>query len=178
MSTPSEEEARAELAQRLRKTYLTTPATRGMDFPRWEAVADEAIAALASRVSIPPSEVEPVAWAIRGRATGRIREITDDDEYADECRAFYDVIPLVPAVPVPPTEPAEHGMLPGSHEHGGAQCRCGAPWDRWNDRCTSMPAPTEPETLAPMSPVFEDALTDDEWVERRLAAPTEPEEKK
>lgn len=37
--------------------------------------------------------------------------------------------------------------------------------------------PTEPETLAPMSPVFEDSLTDDEWVERRLAAPTEPEEK-
>lgn len=46
----------------------------------------------------------------------------------------------------------------------------------------SVPAvpvpPTEPETLAPMSPVFEEALTDDEWVERRLAAPKEPEEKR
>lgn len=40
---------------------------------------------------------EPVAWAIRGRKTGRIREVTTDAEYADECREHYDVIPLVEA---------------------------------------------------------------------------------
>lgn len=29
-----------------------------------------------------------------------------------------------------------HGMLPGSHERpGGAECRCGAPWDRRYDTC-------------------------------------------
>lgn len=29
-----------------------------------------------------------------------------------------------------------HGMLPGSHERpGGAQCRCGASWDRRFDTC-------------------------------------------
>jgi hypothetical protein len=29
-----------------------------------------------------------------------------------------------------------HGMIPGSHERGGgAECRCGGQWDRWNDQC-------------------------------------------
>lgn len=29
-----------------------------------------------------------------------------------------------------------HRMLPGSHERGhGAECVCGAAWDRWNDLC-------------------------------------------
>lgn len=29
-----------------------------------------------------------------------------------------------------------HGMIPGSHERpGGPECRCGADWDRWNDKC-------------------------------------------
>lgn len=33
------------------------------------------------------------------------------------------------------TRPA-HGMLPGSHERpGGAECRCGASWDRRFDTC-------------------------------------------
>lgn len=33
---------------------------------------------------------------------------------------------------------ALHGMVPGSHERlGGPECRCGATWDRWNDRCTT-----------------------------------------
>jgi hypothetical protein len=31
-----------------------------------------------------------------------------------------------------------HRMLPGSHESPrGPECRCGAAWDRWNDRCTA-----------------------------------------
>ena len=34
-------------------------------------------------------------------------------------------------------KPGEHGMLPGSHEERyGPQCRCGAEWDWWNDKCT------------------------------------------
>lgn len=33
-------------------------------------------------------------------------------------------------------EPVVHRMLPGSHERGGgAECRCGAQWDRFNDEC-------------------------------------------
>ena len=31
-----------------------------------------------------------------------------------------------------------HQMLPGSHEWPGTPtCRCGATYDRWNDRCTA-----------------------------------------
>jgi len=31
-------------------------------------------------------------------------------------------------------------MMPGSHERGyGPECRCGANWDRWNDRCVTEP---------------------------------------
>lgn len=38
--------------------------------------------------------------------------------------------------------PVSHRMLPGSHERaGGPECRCGAPWDRVNDRCAA-PAQT------------------------------------
>ena len=37
---------REALAAELRKVYMRTPATRGMDAPRWVAVADAAIAAL------------------------------------------------------------------------------------------------------------------------------------
>ena len=34
------------------------------------------------------------------------------------------------------SERVVHGMIPGSHERGGgAECRCGAQWDRWNDEC-------------------------------------------
>lgn len=40
------EEDREKLAVELRKVYMRTPATRGMDAPRWAAVADAAIAAL------------------------------------------------------------------------------------------------------------------------------------
>ncbi len=33
----------------------------------------------------------------------------------------------------------EHRMVPGSHERqGGAECHCGAAWDRWNDRCSTV----------------------------------------
>lgn len=35
-------------------------------------------------------------------------------------------------------ETVVHRMLPGSHERpGGPECRCGAEWDWWNDRCTT-----------------------------------------
>jgi hypothetical protein len=34
------------------------------------------------------------------------------------------------------SKPVVHAMIPGSHERGhGAECRCGASWDRWNDEC-------------------------------------------
>jgi hypothetical protein len=37
-----------------------------------------------------------------------------------------------------------HGMLPGSHERGGgAECRCGSQWDRWNDVCVKQAQETE-----------------------------------
>ena len=42
----SNEVDREALAEELRKVYMRTPATRGMDAPRWVAVADAAIAAL------------------------------------------------------------------------------------------------------------------------------------
>jgi hypothetical protein len=38
------------------------------------------------------------------------------------------------------SKPVVHGMIPGSHERGGAECRCGAPWDRWNDECVKAAA--------------------------------------
>jgi len=39
--------------------------------------------------------------------------------------------------------PEQHGMVPGSHERGnGPECRCGAGWDRWNDRCVAESAST------------------------------------
>lgn len=31
-----------------------------------------------------------------------------------------------------------HGMVPGSHEHGGPTCRCGAEWGRWTDTCAAQ----------------------------------------
>jgi hypothetical protein len=32
----------------------------------------------------------------------------------------------------------KHGMLPGSHErHGGPECRCGAAWLYFEDRCAA-----------------------------------------
>ena len=35
-------------------------------------------------------------------------------------------------------KPVVHRMLGGSHESRfGPECRCGAEWDWWNDRCTS-----------------------------------------
>lgn len=38
----------------------------------------------------------------------------------------------------------EHRMIGGSHERpGGPECRCGAGWDWWNDRC-ARPAPAAP----------------------------------
>jgi hypothetical protein len=44
-----------------------------------------------------------------------------------------------------------HRMLPGSHERGhGPECRCGADWDRWNDRCcVDTAAPDEPADDTP-----------------------------
>ena len=42
----STEEDREALAAELRKVYMRTPGNRGMDAPRWVAVADAAIAAL------------------------------------------------------------------------------------------------------------------------------------
>lgn len=37
--------------------------------------------------------------------------------------------------------PVVHRMLPGSHERGGgAECRCGSQWDRWNDECVKNAA--------------------------------------
>ena len=42
----STEEDRTALAVELREVYLRTPGNRGMDAPRWVAVADAAIAAL------------------------------------------------------------------------------------------------------------------------------------
>jgi hypothetical protein len=66
-------------------------------------------ALLASRVSTPPNEGEVLAWAIRGRKTGRIRQVTTDEELADECREHYDVIPLVASAPAtPPSEDWEY----------------------------------------------------------------------
>lgn len=39
-----------------------------------------------------------------------------------------------------------HGMLPGSHERpGGAECRCGASWDRYYETC---PNKTREDLLA------------------------------
>jgi hypothetical protein len=39
----------------------------------------------------------------------------------------------------------EHGMLPGTHERpGGAECRCGMPWDFWNERCLSVTTEVRP----------------------------------
>lgn len=37
--------------------------------------------------------------------------------------------------------PVEHRMIPGSQERpDGAECACGASWDRWNDAYTGSPA--------------------------------------
>jgi hypothetical protein len=38
---------------------------------------------------------------------------------------------------LPRPEYVRHGMMPGGHEHGGAECRCGASWDQWADKCTA-----------------------------------------
>lgn len=40
------------------------------------------------------SDVEPVAWVIRGRVSGNVKRITDDSELAGEESEFYDVSPL------------------------------------------------------------------------------------
>lgn len=42
----------------------------------------------------------------------------------------------------------DHRNIPGSHERPfGPECRCGARWDGWVDRCmstVSLPAPDTP----------------------------------
>jgi hypothetical protein len=38
--------------------------------------------------------------------------------------------------------PQNHRMVSGSHERpGGAECLCGAAWDRWNDECAATAVP-------------------------------------
>jgi hypothetical protein len=37
---------------------------------------------------------EPTAWAIVGRATGRVRSVTTDEDWAREEAEYYDVWPL------------------------------------------------------------------------------------
>jgi hypothetical protein len=41
-----------------------------------------------------PSADEPIAWAIYGKVTGNVREVTLDEDEANELREFYDVVPL------------------------------------------------------------------------------------
>lgn len=42
-----------------------------------------------------------------------------------------------------------HRMLPGSHERpGGAECSCGAAWDRWGETCVAAAVPS-PDTGQP-----------------------------
>ncbi|MFT4281196.1 hypothetical protein [Microbacterium sp.] len=54
------------------------------------------------------------------------------------------------AAPDHQAEAETHGMLPGSHERGGgAECRCGMPWDYWNSRCLSFPAGIQAEAACP-----------------------------
>lgn len=75
------------------------------------------------------------------------------DEYADQVQVWVDYEPIEPWSPGEAEDfashlmaaastarayQAAHGMLPGSHERPcGPECRCGKPWDRWNDRCSS-----------------------------------------
>lgn len=42
---------------------------------------------------------------------------------------------------------SRHRMLAGSHERSnGAECLCGALWDRWNDRCVTLPVMLDTES--------------------------------
>lgn len=76
-----------ELAAELRKVYLRTPATRGMDSPRWEAVADAAIAALASRESAPDTERE-YGWAGDSQASTFYGTQEEAEEYIGSPQRF------------------------------------------------------------------------------------------
>lgn len=41
-----------------------------------------------------------IAWAIRGRVTGRVREVTLDEDVAREAAEHYDVFELVEGKPL------------------------------------------------------------------------------
>lgn len=39
----------------------------------------------------------------------------------------------------PKADEREHRMIGGSHERrGGPECKCGADWDYWSDKCTAQ----------------------------------------
>lgn len=145
--------------------------------------------AVRSALSTPPSEDWEYRTTVAGRDPHPHGRLNRGDVSVAEVQAILaaDPRPLilerrpkvewepVPAVPVPPTEPAtDPWCREESCEH--RHWRSGSM--PTHKRGASCPAPTEPEGLLPLAPEFEDMLTDDEWLDQRLAAPTEPEEKR
>lgn len=54
---------------------------------------------------------------------------------------------------------ATHSMLPGTHERpGGVECRCGMPWDFWNERCLSTTTPAPDPAVTAAHSILRDAL--------------------
>lgn len=172
MSTPSEEEARAliERFDWMRNSGICSPTTRGL-LDDAEAMI---VAALASRVSTPPSEDWEYGWrsffangeeyewlacSSREEAEGQAREcqIEEDHTHTGDGHLTYSVWRRrvttpgpwepVPAVPVPPTEPAWDGSMPTDDygPWGGTEgCFGHCDPEGWYAKCR-RPAPTEPE---------------------------------
>lgn len=175
MSTPSKEEARAAAEAYFPHGDVRPYATRHF-------IAGY-LAALASRVSTPPSE-DAVDRA--ARAMYRLTHELSMSGARDLARGALAVLPSEADVLEAFARRMANGIYleTGGSEHHEAFNRAHmdaarlafAEAARLRGAVPAVPVPpTEPETLAPMSPVFEDSLTDDEWVERRLAAPTEAE---
>lgn len=73
----------------------------------WGPEGQESPCRCAERAHQAEAPSEPVAWAIIGRITGSVREVTTDDEAAASLAEHYDVRPLYLAAR--PQKPGESG---------------------------------------------------------------------
>jgi hypothetical protein len=78
----------------------------------------------------PPADIPPYDFAVI-RSVGALR-VWEDHVWRWDGKTWQLVKGRTNRTP-------DHGMVPGSHERpGGAECRCGEPWSRWDDACRAQ----------------------------------------